>query len=65
MFLDRFISLNMNESLAVRSYLEYRNKFLAGLQQRTTRYIVEQKQQTRIRSEVVNCFNFYIKLFNF
>ncbi|CAG9531538.1 unnamed protein product [Cercopithifilaria johnstoni] len=49
---DRFASLNMNESLAVRGYIEYRNKFLARLQQRATRYIVEEKQQTKIRNEV-------------
>ncbi|VDK72163.1 unnamed protein product [Litomosoides sigmodontis] len=51
---DRFISLNMNESLAVRSYLEYRNKFLAELQQRTTRYIIDEKHKARIRREFGN-----------
>lgn len=43
----------MNESLAVRGYLEYRNKFLARLQQRVTRYIVEEKQKARTRREVI------------
>lgn len=46
------MSLNMDESLAVHGYVEYRNKFLARVQQRATHYIVEEKQQTRIRSEV-------------
>ncbi|VBB25785.1 unnamed protein product [Acanthocheilonema viteae] len=49
---DGFISMIMNESLAVYGYLEYRNKFLAKLQQQATCYIVEEKQRTRIRSEV-------------
>ncbi|EJW78176.1 hypothetical protein WUBG_10915 [Wuchereria bancrofti] len=46
------MSLNMDESLAVRGYLEYRNKFLTKVQQRAIRFIVEEKQQTKIRSEV-------------
>ncbi|EJD76568.1 beige/BEACH domain-containing protein [Loa loa] len=49
---DRFTSLNVDESLAVHGYLEYRNKFLAKLQQRAARYIAKEKQQIRIRSEI-------------
>ncbi|VDK63343.1 unnamed protein product [Onchocerca ochengi] len=49
---DRFESLNMDESLAIHGYLEYRNKFLAKVQQRASRYIVEEKQQTKSRMEI-------------
>uniref|UniRef100_A0A0R3RRK8 Putative neurobeachin homolog n=1 Tax=Elaeophora elaphi TaxID=1147741 RepID=A0A0R3RRK8_9BILA len=49
---DRFASLNMDELLAVHGYLEHRKKFLAKLQLQTSRYIADEKQKTRIRSEI-------------
>uniref|UniRef100_A0A1I8ESM1 Uncharacterized protein n=1 Tax=Wuchereria bancrofti TaxID=6293 RepID=A0A1I8ESM1_WUCBA len=46
-FLDRLMSLNMDKSLAIHGYLEYRNKFLTKVQQKTIRFIVEEKQDSK------------------